>query len=124
MSHSGIAPQENGSRRNQHNQADADTKDGARQVTQSDGDGHPPGTSQPGSSNNRKGLFRESRPIEDSLPRKGEEAIPRARRQFSRSATDRRSVLPSRPTRQQDCQLNRKARAAGSYLAAMCTKQK
>jgi HEAT repeat protein len=37
MRHSGIAPQENGSRRNQHNQAEADAEDAARQVTQGDG---------------------------------------------------------------------------------------
>ena len=41
MRHSGIAPQENGSRRNQHNQAEADAEDAAWQVTQGDGDNGP-----------------------------------------------------------------------------------
>ena len=41
MRHSGIAPQENDCRHNQHNQADADAEDAARQVAQGDGDNSP-----------------------------------------------------------------------------------
>jgi len=66
--HPGIAPQEDHSRGKQHDHADADAEDGGGRVRTASAMATPRIITD-GSSSNKKGPFRESRPIEESLPR-------------------------------------------------------